>query len=199
MGHVLRGGQVFQGPQIDAIGPATRLVTLTAGGNDIGYVGDLTAMAYQRKGGFSGFLVGQFWSGAKPVADRNFAKLRTDMALTLNEIHRRAPKSQIIVITYPMILPEKGSCAQLGIDEPQAVLMRSVALQLAEVTRSVAKEAEATIIDMATHSKGHDVCAKQPWVNGSTPAQGTPFHPTLVGAKAIAAQILLTVKEDYQK
>ena len=39
--HILRGGQVFQGPQLAAIGARTRLVTITSGGNDVGYIGDL--------------------------------------------------------------------------------------------------------------------------------------------------------------
>jgi lysophospholipase L1-like esterase len=198
-GHVLRGGQVFLGPQIDAIGPATRLVTITAGGNDIGYVGDLTAMAYQRKGGFFGFLVGQFWSSAKSVDDRNFAMLRSDLISTLHEIHRRAPKAQIIVVTYPAILPEMGTCPQLGIEDSQATLMRSVALRLAEATQSAAKEAGVAVVDMATLSKGQDACTAQHWVNGSAPAKGAPFHPTVAGSKAIAAQLVTTLKEDFRK
>ena len=60
--------------------------------------------------------------------------------------------------------------------------MRSVAVRLAEVTRAAASAAGATVIDMAVISKGHDACSAQPWVNGSAPAHGAPFHPTLAGA-----------------
>ena len=67
--HVLRGGQMFLGPQIDALGPGTRMVTLTAGGNDVSYVGDLTAMAFRRRGGLTGILAGFFWKGARPLAE----------------------------------------------------------------------------------------------------------------------------------
>ncbi|HEX7820192.1 MAG TPA: SGNH/GDSL hydrolase family protein [Sphingobium sp.] len=96
--HVLRGGQVFLGPQIDAIGPDTQLVTITAGGNDVGYVGDLTAMAFRNRGGVMGFLTGRFWKGARPVADRPFNQLQDDMIACLREIRRRAPKAQIMVM-----------------------------------------------------------------------------------------------------
>jgi lysophospholipase L1-like esterase len=198
-GHVLRGGQVFQGPQIDAIGPETRLVTMTTGGNDVGYVGDLTAMAYQRKGGIYGFLVEQFWDGAKPVDDRNFVKLRSDLVSTFREIRRRAPKAQIILVTYPAILPESGTCSQLGIDSYQANLMRAVAQRLAEVTQSAAQEAGASVIDMSTLSKGNDACAPVAWVNGSEPAEGAPFHPTLAGSKAIAAILMTKLNENVRK
>jgi lysophospholipase L1-like esterase len=194
--HVSLGGQMFLGPQIEALGPDTELVTITAGGNDIGYVGDLTAMAYRNRGGLLGFLVGRLWRGAKPVADRDFEQLATDMAASLREIRRRAPNAQIIVATYPAILPEHGTCPQIGIDGGQADLMRSVALRLDEVTRAAADDAGAMLVDLTAMSREHDACAAQPWVNGATPANGAPFHPTLAGARAVAEQIALILSRD---
>ena len=197
--HVLRGGQVFLGPQIDALGPDTQLVTLTIGGNDISYVGDLTFMAFRRRGGFTGALAGLVWSGAKPVQDRKFGKLQQDLTATLREIRRRAPKARVFVAPYPVIVPNSGTCPKLGIDEQQASLMRSVGLRLAEVTRAATQEAGATFVDLADASMGHDACAAGPWVNGSTPASGAAFHPTLAGAKGVANQIMTNLNEELQK
>ena len=193
--HVLRGGQVFLGPQIDALGPDTRLVTLTAGGNDIAYVGDLTAMAYRKRGGVVGYLVGQFWGGAQSVADRKFEQLRADLLATLREVRRRAPQARIFVVTYPAIIPPNGSCPGLGIDEDDAALMRQVGVRLAEVTREAAQEAGVTVIDMEQLSAGHDACASVAWVNGAVPKQGAPFHPTLAGARATAELIKLAFEK----
>ena len=187
--HVLRGGQVFLGPQIDAIGPDTRLVTITAGGNDVGYVGDLTAMAFRRRGGVVGFLLGRFWKGAKPIEERPFDRLYRDLVSTLSEIRRRAPNARVVVVTYPEILPQDGDCQSIGIDAPGAAAMRPVGVRLAEVTREAAKQAGATVVDMAALSAGHDACSAVPWVNGSAPEHGAPFHPTLSGAQATAEQI----------
>ena len=189
VGHVLRGGQVFLGPQIDAIGPDTQLVTLTAGGNDVGYVGDLTAMAMTRKGGFLGWLLGFMWDGAKPVAERPFDALEKDMARTFAEIQRRAPKARIIVVLYPTILPAAGTCAALGIDANQADAMRPVAKRLADVTRTAAAKAGAVLIDTVALSNGHNACSPVPWVNGASPKNGVAFHPTLAGATAITAAV----------
>ncbi len=188
--HVLRGGQVFLGAQIDALGPDTQLVTLTIGGNDIGYVGDLTFMALRNRGGFTGFLAGLVWHGAKPAKDRNFSQLQRNLIASLREIRRRAPKARVFVVPYPTILPKSGTCAKLGIDEQQASVMRSVGLRLTEVTRAAAQKAGATFVDLADASTGHEVCASEPWVNGSEPASGAAFHPTLAGAKGVAKKIL---------
>lgn len=189
--HVFHGGQMFLGPQINALGPDTRLVTITAGGNDIGYVGDLTAMAYVRKGGIIGFVVDVFWQGAEPIAERDFAGLEADLTAGLLEIRRRAPDARIVVLTYPAILPETGTCAQLGIDAGEAELMHEVASELAEVTRLAATEAGAEIVDLAATSLGHNACSAEPWINGSAPAVGAPFHPTPEGARGVANQLAM--------
>ena len=189
VGQVLRGGQASLGPQIDAIGPETRLVTITAGGNDVGYVGDLTALAFRRRGGIIGLLVGLFWKGAKPIEERPFDRLYRDMVSTFGEIQRRAPKARIVVVTYPEILPPSGAGPQIGLEAADADVMRPVSRRLAEVTREAAKAVGATVVDMAVLSAGHDACSAEPWVNGSSPKQGAPFHPSLAGAQATAEQI----------
>ncbi len=187
--HVLRGGQVFLGPQVDAVGSETRVVTVTGGGNDIGYVGDLTAMAYRQGGGLLGLTVGLFWGGAAPADERNFAALQTDLLATYRQVRRLAPRARILAVTYPTILPSKGTCRQLGIDEAGAERMQQVGLRLAEVTREAARQAGVDVIDMDRLSIGHDACSSEPWVNGAAPALGAPFHPTLAGARATAAEV----------
>ncbi len=193
--HVLHGGQYFQGPQIDAVGPHTELVTLTAGGNDVGYVGDLVMMSYRGRGGFVGHVIDRFWKGAKPVENRQFSQLQSELIATFHEIAHRAPRARIFVVTYPVILPPAGTCDQIGIGEKEAALMRDVGTRLAEVTREAAKATGVTVVDMASLSAGHDACSTEPWVNGAAPERGALFHPTLAGAQATAKQIMLLLEE----
>ena len=182
--HVLHGG-----PQIDALGSDTRLVTLTAGGNDVSYVGDVTAMAYRHRGGVIGSVVNAFWKGARPAAERDYAALDRNLRATLREIGRRSPNARIVVVTYPSLLPDQGTCPAVGITASEAETMRSVAYRLAETTRNATADAGATLVDMAVLSAGHDACASTPWVNGLKPAEGADFHPTLAGARAMAEAI----------
>lgn len=173
------------GPQIDALGADTRLATLTAGGNDVGYVGDLTTMASGK--------------GAKPAAQRDFATLDTDLRATLREIRGRSPHAWIVVVTYPTILPGRGTCPSIGIAEAQAGLMRAVAEKLGLTTRDAAASAGATIADMAVLSTSHDACSKVPWVNGSKPETGAEFHPTLAGTRATAETIRSVIGRESPK
>jgi lysophospholipase L1-like esterase len=188
--QILRGGQMLLGPQIDALGPDTRLVTLTAGGNDVNYVGDLTFMAFGNRRGVIGKIVRMLRKEAKPVHERDYDSLEANLAATLREVKRRSPRSRVVVVTYPAILPGHGTCSTLGITEQQAALMRTVGDKLNQVTRDVATREGATIVDMADLSFGHDACSTVPWVNGFRPQTGADFHPTLAGAHAIAKAIM---------
>ena len=167
-------------------------MTLTTGGNDVSYIGDLTLLAARSRGGITGSLLRLWPRKLEPAEDRAFPKLGKELLATLHEIRRRAPHARIVVVTYPAVLPSAGTCPKLGIDDAEAALMRQVGKQLAQVTRASAQEAGVSVVDMANLSAGHDACAAIPWVNGAAPAQGAKFHPTLAGASATAAEIRKT-------
>jgi hypothetical protein len=107
----------------------------------------------------------------------------------LAQIKQRAPQARIIVVTYPTILPETGTCAKLGLTEAEADQMRVVGDKLAEQTLAVAQEASAIAVDMHKLGVAHDACSAEPWINGWHNTSGTAFHPTMAGAKATAAAI----------
>jgi lysophospholipase L1-like esterase len=192
--HVLHGGQVFLGPQLDGLAKETRWVTLTIGGNDISYVGDLSFLAGRKDSTLMGWALRQFWGGPRKAEQRDYAKLGRDLASTLAEIKRRAPQATIIVATYPTILPPKGTCAKLGLTDAEADEMRVVGDQLAETTSVAAQNASAIFVNMHQLGVGHDACSAEPWINGWDEPAVTPFHPTLAGAKATANAISAAIE-----
>lgn len=184
--QILRGGQFFQGPQISAISPTTRLVTLTTGGNDIAYVGDMVMMGYRNRGGLIGRIVGWTMHAPHAPSERNFGKVGSDIEATIAAIHAHAPSARIVIATYPTVLPEHGTCAELSLTAEQVAMMRPVAIQLADITRSAARAGGALVADMATIGASHDACSTVPWINGLAPEHGAPLHPTQAGAIATA-------------
>lgn len=197
--QVLNGGQHFQNPQIAAVKPTTRLVTLTTGGNDISYIGDLVAMGYGNRRGFMGQIVRLFMKTPHSDAERNVCKLTDDIQAIIVAVRQRAPSAHVVVVTYPAVLPEYGTCPALGLTERQVALMRPVAAQLAEATRAAAQAGGATLVDMATTSVGHDACSSAPWVNGLSLEGGAPYHPTQAGAEATAREIARAVGLDFRE
>ncbi len=185
--NLLRGGQFFQGPQIRAIGPETRLVTITVGGNDIGYISDLSLLAARHSNSVWGWLVRTFWRGARAPEARDWSKLQDELSITIRAINKRAPNARVVVATYPTILPPAGSCDRVALTNAEADLMRAVGDRLAETTQVAAKKGGAIVVDMHRLGAAHNACSVSPWTNGYSGI--APFHPTLEGARATAEAI----------
>ncbi len=187
--HLLSGGQYFQGPQIRVIDGRTKLVTITSGGNDIGYVGDLSLLAMRQSHGVTGWLARSFWKGPKPAAARDYAGVQAEIEAVLKAVHARAPGAVVVVASYPTILPPSGTCARLGFGANEAAVMRDVGDRLAAATRAAAAEGGARFVDMNALDAGHDACSAAPWTRGYLNGGVAPFHPTLAGAKATAEAV----------
>ncbi len=187
--HLLRGGQFFQGAQVRTITPQTRLVTITVGGNDIAYIGDLSLLAGRHSSDAFGWAARTFWSGPKPLAGRDWSKLERELVATIRAARTRAPGATIVVATYPTVLPPTGTCPRLALTAAEVKSMRLVADRLADTTRAAANEAGAVLVDMHRLGAAHHACAADPWTTAWKDAHGAPFHPTLAGARATAAAI----------
>lgn len=187
--QVVGGGQFFQRPQVRAIDARTRLVTLTAGGNDIGYIGDLSLLAERRSPGLFGWGVRRFWSGPEPAAARDYAGVGARILAAIRIARLRAPRARVVVATYPAILPPNGTCARLRMSAADADLMRQVAERLRAVTASAARRGGALLVDMQQLGAAHHACSAEPWTRGWTTPLAGPFHPSAAGAAATARAI----------
>lgn len=187
--HVVSGGQVFLGPQLDGLGPDTQLVTITIGGNDISYVGDLSFLAARKGNGFTGRALRLVGNGPDIRAPRDYDTLLADLRAMLQQIKQRSPHARIVLVTYPQIMPRAGTCANLALSEVEVAAMRGVGDRLAKVTAEAATLEGAILVDMQKIGAEHHACSVQPWVNGWVKPAGTPFHPTKTGAQAMAEAI----------
>jgi lysophospholipase L1-like esterase len=161
-------------PQLDALIPGTALVTVTIGGNDVNYVGRLMNAS-----------AGQRIEAPDAAA---WARLAQSFDRITAEVHRRAPQARLIFVDYVSLLPEEGSCPQAPVLAEDAAVLRATARLLEEATAAAARRAGAGLIRASALSRGHDVCAAQPWASGY-PAPGpggVAYHPNLAGMTAIA-------------
>lgn len=176
-------------PQLDALTPDTRLVTLTIGGNDLGYIGGLTASSCASLMAKTG-IEADCPPMIAPPAEKTYADLAARMDVIAKEIRRRAPQARLVFVEYLAVLPESGVCPATPLDEIQADGARYTARRLAEITRTVAAQNNAGIITASEFSKGHDACSADPWMNGyprpGAPVNGTLYHPNAAGMTAIA-------------
>lgn len=187
--HILGGGFLLLPPQIDAVSTDTELVTITIGGNDIDYIGNMMALGCNAHTPWYLRRIGACRTRSVSRMQRDLRDTAQRMAGIVDEIHRRAPEAMVVLVTYQTVLPDQGSCERLGLDDAQVAEMRDIAGQLANVTLQVAQEHGALLLDAASLTHGHDVCAADAWMNGMRPPRGllgAPLHPTLAAMTAIA-------------
>lgn len=175
-------------PQLDALTSDTKLVTITIGGNDLGYIGGLMAAScagLQKETGVEGDC-----SPMTLPAEKTFADVAARMDAIAKEVRRRAPAAKLVFVEYLAVLPEAGTCAATPLDEFAADGARSTARRLAAITREVASANGATVVMASEFSRGHDACSADPWMHGyprpGAPVSGAMYPPNAAGMTAIA-------------
>ena len=181
---ILTTDQDGQAPQINAVTPATQLVTVTIGGNDIDYLASLDTYSCQNSGGSN---CGTVDTGAIAAT---LTVLTQRLENVVNAVHERAPQARVLMVGYFTILPASGACAGVPLSADQLSYERGLAADLAQDTVTAANATGATVVDLASASAEHNSCAAQPWVNTYDVAAGLqPYHPNATGMAA-AAQLV---------
>ena len=105
----------------------------------------------------------------------------------------RAPQARVVLVGYPQLVPAEGSCPDLlPLAEGDLPFARTVNRGLADALENAAEAAEVEYVDTFALSRGHDICADEPWVNGQVndPERALAFHPFAAGQEAVADELL---------
>jgi lysophospholipase L1-like esterase len=182
-------------PQFDALDADVDLVTLGIGGNDFGF-GEVV---------FTCIGLGLLQPLGSPCRDY-FARsgdsiegridaIAPKIAAVLAGIHERAPRARVLVVGYPVILPDEGpGCwPVVPLAFGDVPWLRDLARRLNGVLAATAGAGGAAFVDTYASSIGHDVCQLPgiKWVEGSVPtAPAAAFHPNALGMRNSARQVL---------
>ena len=175
--------------QIEAVTSDTKLVTITIGGNDIAFAGNLTAASCEQ--GESIRVAGMVLPCPSrfAVADDAYATLDRNMREIARQISVRAPAARVVFIQYVALVPET-QCAQSRFTEEEAAELRTAAARLAEITAGAAAETGASVLRMDERARGHTPCDADPWSTGLPRdydgSLGAPWHPNRRGMAVIA-------------
>ncbi|MFD0277049.1 SGNH/GDSL hydrolase family protein [Kitasatospora sp. NPDC127111] len=213
----LTGAQQTEGganpPQLDALTPATRLVTVGIGGNDAGFMEVVGACAKENLVDAVKGLIGsdraqapcrEHYATAGGAADQVQRKVDAAgerLGQVLQEVRRRSPQARVYVVGYPTLLPaDPASCVPvLGSTVAAGDLgfLVEKEQQLNAMLQRRAEAAGAVFVDAATPSAGHDMCAGEAarWVEPPFPASGlAAIHPNAKGQQGVAAAVLKAVR-----
>jgi len=170
--------------QIDAVTADTRLVTITIGGNDVGYVTKLMMASCST-------AAGRTCPQIKLPEPADWARLSQNLEQIVRQIHTRAPGAKVVFVDYVTLIPEKGTCPAVPFDEVTIAAMRAMGAKLAEVTDTAARNSGAEIFHAGDMSKHHTPCDEDPWSVGAPgSAPGAPWHPNATAHSAIAEALM---------
>lgn len=206
--HVLSNRQHGAAPQIEALDGSETLVTVTIGGNDVGYIPLLMAasmvdgIARLLPGPLSGLNRGRAGIAQHlPVLGARIGELldreARDAALAQSfealcavgvAVRQRAPQARVFFVDYLTVLPPSGVSAAPLANE-HADLGRHVAATLERLTADAAAATGCELVGAAAASRDHHAWSVEPWTTKPgvpLPGRPAPLHPNAAGMRAVA-------------
>jgi lysophospholipase L1-like esterase len=180
---------VRTGGQLDSVDHASDLVTVTVGGNDVGFatvVGDCVVDVDP-------------CSHLDAQVEASLAKLGATLEAAYRQIKARAPGARLLVVGYPQVVADPSkvaydNCAAVNtpipgrrIDADDARWLRDKGARLSDVIGRAARAAGASYVDVAGDFAGHEACSADPWLTGVVLTDlMSSFHPTVAGQAELA-------------
>jgi lysophospholipase L1-like esterase len=177
-------------PQFDSLSGDNQLVTVTIGGNDIGFSSiaeDCVSIIP-----FGSPCKDQYTAGGQDEISRRIAETAPKVDAVLQGIRARtSPTTRILVVNYSAIFPHSGSGCypKMPVARGDVVWLRSKQVELNTMLANRAAANGAGVVDVYAASVGRDACASSTtrWVEPYIPANAAaPLHPNLRGMRAMA-------------
>lgn len=203
--------------QFEALDADTDLVTLTIGGNDVGFAAVIVACALRPNtapellplvDGATANLSKGFdpTTGCADVIDRQAAEALQVLDQRMDEVYagiaERSPNARVVAIGYLAAVPEDDriirespACGPfMGINQEERVKVRGFQDSINRVVREAAERNGATAV--IPDEPGHSMCtpAETRWVDFTGLDTGAvPVHPTSAGHAHVADRVLAAV------
>ncbi len=184
-------------PQIEAVDSATDLVTITAGGNDLGYLGGLllrSAVNRLDEHRITSRLAAPLHkrTATRPTSDDQITTTARGLSRIVGETRRRAPRARVVLVDYlPILDAGTAMSATVPLRAEEVDHARAVATTLSEIYLAAARESGAEIVPASSYGSGHGAGSPDPWVNGfSARRLSSSFHPTAAGMRIVADRVI---------
>ncbi|MEU9107357.1 SGNH/GDSL hydrolase family protein [Streptomyces xanthophaeus] len=158
--------------QLTPLNSTTTLVSVTAGGNDVGFANVMQTCVLQSE------------ATCVSAVDNAIAQVNNTLPGSLSSLYgairTKAPQARVVVLGYPRFYQLNGSCiAGLSETERAAINRGSDALNgmLAKQAAN-AGFAYSSVVDEFT---GHEICSSAAWLHSVSVPVSNSYHPTATG------------------
>lgn len=154
--------------QLSALSSSTSLVSVTAGGNDVGFADVMQDCVLS---GESACLA----AVDAAVGEMNKA-LPSGLDSLYASIHSRAPQAHVVVLGYPRFYEIGGSCVA-GLSDKERTAVNNASDVLNGVIAKQAANAGFTFSGVADEFTGHELCSGDPWLHSVSIPVSNSYHP----------------------
>ena len=194
--HVLRGSRSVPAAQVEALDKRADLVTVSIGGNDVRVFADILLTCFRvsrptAQGAPCRAAASQVLAQKVPTVQRR-------VGAVLDEIRRRAPQADVLLVTYLRLVAPDDSCGAIPFAPQDIRWFAGVEKSIADAMAAAAKERNIDVVDTFARSRGHEVCSGgEAWVNGPRPKKldGLLYHPNAAGERAVAEAVVERLRD----
>jgi flagellar hook assembly protein FlgD/PKD repeat protein/lysophospholipase L1-like esterase len=193
--------------QTEALSEETDLVTVTFGGNDLGFKDILLSCA--GLGVFTGTIHVSCQPGWSEKLDRRITEIPKTLHALYSAIRAKAPHAPVYVLAYPPMFPDGRLTGCQGVLPWDVNWMHGEWRKANDaIKRATDGVSDVHYVDLDTAFRGHDICSDTtPWFNQLTtiPVDGIPtstddlsylFHPNAYGHIAMEEALLAAMGRD---
>ncbi|MEU5411310.1 SGNH/GDSL hydrolase family protein [Streptomyces clavifer] len=158
--------------QLSALSSSTTLVSVTAGGNDVGFADVMQTCVLQSEA----TCVSRVNTAVSQVQNTLPGKLDS----LYGGITSRAPQARVVVLGYPRFYKLSGNCIA-GLTETERGAINNASNILNEVLAKRAANAGFTFSSVVDEFTGHELCSGDAWIHSVTVPITNSYHPKAVG------------------
>jgi lysophospholipase L1-like esterase len=194
--NVLTDRQHGSPPQASVLDGSEVLVTVTIGGNDVGYVPLLTAAGLPAVLRSAPLLGDRLRELLDPTArDRALVAVEESLTRVGRIVRQKAPRARVFFVDYLTVLPPAGQPAA-PVSDVDAALGRRVAATLERLTAEAASATGCELVSAADASRDHHAWSAHPWTVKPSrfgvplPGRPVPVHPNAAGMRTVADLVI---------
>jgi lysophospholipase L1-like esterase len=188
------GDDTVRPAQVDGVPETAAVVTVTAGGNDLQFIGAMAAVAWHRLEPGSPILAllgDAFAAGIpEPTADA-VERATSGLVQVVERTRERAPRCRVLLVDYLTVL-DQASEDQSPFTPEEIDQFLVIQRAIGTVFRDAAARTGAELVLASELSEGHALGSADPWVQpfhrDMSRAAGS-FHPDDRGMTAIAEEL----------
>ena len=160
--------------QLSALSSSTTLVSITVGGNDVGFSNVMETCVV--------FSTSTCVSAISTAESEMTAELPGEMNNVLAAIAARAPNARVVVLGYPRLYDVARSSSCIGLSNTDRTDLNQAADELDGQIQAAAGRYDDVFADVRSQFAGHQICDSGSWLHSVDWFDlGVSYHPTASG------------------